>query len=139
MPVYKDKNGTWYVMTRCDDWQGQRKQKCKRGFKTKREAQDWERRFLLQQGGELDMLFKDFYKLYEQDMKARLKQNTWEHMPDMEKVKALTSLLEERSGLDVREAVVRFYNYLSIEETRIYDKETDYLLNTLGVEIELPF
>ena len=70
MSVYKDKNGTWYVMTRCDDWQGQRKQKCKRGFKTKREAQDWERRFLLQQGGDLDMLFKDFYKLYEQDMKA---------------------------------------------------------------------
>lgn len=79
MPVYKDKNGTWYVMTRCDDWQGQRKQKCKRGFKTKREAQGWERRFLLQQGGDLDMLFGDFYKLYEQDMKARLKQNTWEH------------------------------------------------------------
>lgn len=40
MPVYKDKNGSWYVMTRCDDWQGKRKQKCKRGFKTKREAQD---------------------------------------------------------------------------------------------------
>ena len=57
----------------------------------------------------------------------------------MEKVKALTSLLEERSGLDVREALVRFYNYLSIEETRIFDKETDYLLDTLGVEIELPF
>ena len=62
MPAYKDKNGTWYVMTRCDDWQGERKQKCKRGFKTKREAQDWERRFLLQQGGDLDMLFGDFYK-----------------------------------------------------------------------------
>ena len=60
-------------------------------------------------------------------------------MPDMEKVKALTSLLEERSGLDVREALVRFYNYLSIEEIRIFEKETDYLLHTLGVEIELPF
>lgn len=60
-------------------------------------------------------------------------------MPDMEKVEKLTSILEERSGLDVREAVVRFCNYLSIEETRIYDKETDYLLDTLGVEIELPF
>lgn len=60
-------------------------------------------------------------------------------MPDMEKVEKLTSILEERSGLDVREVVVRFYNYLSIEETRIYDKETDYLLDTLGVEIELPF
>ena len=50
-------------------------------------------------------------------------------MPDMERVEKLTSILEERSGLDVREAVVRFYNYLSIEETRIYDKETDYLLD----------
>lgn len=58
---------------------------------------------------------------------------------DMEKVKALTSILEERSGLDVREALVRFYNYLSSEETRIYDKEVDYLRDTLGVEVELPF
>ena len=35
MPVYKDKNGTWYAMVRYEDWQGQRKQKCKRGFVTK--------------------------------------------------------------------------------------------------------
>lgn len=60
-------------------------------------------------------------------------------MPDMKKVEKLTSILEERSGLDVRETLVRFYNYLSSEESRIFDKETDYLLDTLGVEIELPF
>ncbi len=60
-------------------------------------------------------------------------------MADMEKVKVLTSILEERSGLDVREALVRFYDYLTSEETRIYDKETDHLLETLGVEVELPF
>lgn len=60
-------------------------------------------------------------------------------MVDMEKVKAVTSIIEERSGLDVREALVHFYNYLSSEETRIYDKETDHLLETLGVEVELPF
>ena len=101
MPVYKDKNGTWYVMTRCDDWQGHRKQKCKRGFKTKREAQDWERRFLLQQGGDLDMLFKDFYKLYEQDMKARLKQNTWEHKACVIKSKILP-YFGEKSMKDIQ-------------------------------------
>ena len=56
-------------------------------------------------------------------------------MVDMEKVEKLTSILEERSGLDVREALV----HLSSEQTRIFDKETDYLLDTLGVEIELPF
>ena len=101
MSVYKDKNGTWYVMTRCDDWQGQRKQRCKRGFKTKREAQDWERRFLLQQGGDLDMLFKDFYKLYEQDMKARLKQNTWEHKACVIKSKILP-YFGEKSMKDIQ-------------------------------------
>ncbi len=60
-------------------------------------------------------------------------------MVDMEKVKVLTSILEDRSGLDIRKALVRFYDYLSSEETRIYDKETDHLLETLGVEVELPF
>ena len=40
-------------------------------------------------------------------------------MPDMEKVKALTSLLEERSGLDVREALVRFC--LFIENSGLLD------------------
>jgi len=36
-------------------------------------------------------------------------------------------------------AVVRFYSYLSSEESKTYDKEVDYLLETLGVEVELPF
>lgn len=60
-------------------------------------------------------------------------------MTDMEKVKILTSLLEERSGLDVRKAVVRFYNYLSSDESKTYDKEVDYLVEKLGVDVELPF
>ena len=35
MAVYKNEsNNTWYVMTRYQDWTGERKQKCKRGFKT---------------------------------------------------------------------------------------------------------
>ena len=47
MPVFKDEaRGTWYVMVRYQDWTGERKQKCKRGFATKREAQEWERAFL---------------------------------------------------------------------------------------------
>ena len=43
MPVYKDKNsGRWYVMVRYTDWMGEKKQKCQRGFATRREALDWE-------------------------------------------------------------------------------------------------
>ena len=84
MPVYKDdKNGTWYVMTRYEDWKGEKKQKCKRGFATKREAQEWERTFQLKEAGDLEMTFEAFLELYERDMRPRLKENTWlskEHM-----------------------------------------------------------
>ena len=38
MPVFKNEdNGTWYVMARYVNWKGERKQKCKRGFATKKE------------------------------------------------------------------------------------------------------
>lgn len=60
-------------------------------------------------------------------------------MLDMEKVKTLTSLLEERSGLDVREAVARSFFYLNSYESMIYRNEIEYLLETLGVEEEPPF
>lgn len=78
MPVYKDeKNGSWYAMVRFEDWKGQRKQKCKRDFATKREAQEWERTFQQQNTGDLDMTFEAFCELYEKDMRPRLKENTW--------------------------------------------------------------
>lgn len=47
------------------------------------------------------MLFKDFYKLYEQDMKARLKQNTWEHKACVIKSKILP-YFGEKSMKDIQ-------------------------------------
>ena len=78
MPVFKNEgNGTWYVMARYVNWKGERKQKCKRGFATKREAQEWERKFQLQNSADLDMDFEAFTELYKNDVKNRLKENTW--------------------------------------------------------------
>ena len=46
MSVYKDEQrGTWYCIFRYNDWTGSQKQKCKRGFKTKREAKEYEEQF----------------------------------------------------------------------------------------------
>ena len=76
MPVFKNEdNGTWYVMARYVNWKGERKQKCKRGFATKREAQEWERMFKLQTSSDLDMSFEAFTELYINDVKNRLKEN----------------------------------------------------------------
>lgn len=72
-----EKNGTWYVQFRYTDWQGLRQQKLKRGFATKREAQEWEREFLMQKQADVTMSFESFAELYEKDIKPRLKENTW--------------------------------------------------------------
>lgn len=79
MAVYKEeKTNTWRVLYRYTDWNGERKQSQKRGFKTKREAQAWEREQLNKLGGDLDMTFNSFVGHYAEDMQTRLKENTWE-------------------------------------------------------------
>ena len=78
MAVYKeDKTNTWRVIYRYTDWNGERKQTQKRGFKTKREAQAWEHEQLNKKNADLDMKFKSFVELYTADVKTRLKENTW--------------------------------------------------------------
>ena len=78
MSVYKNSDsGTWYSICRFTDWKGVRKQKCRRGFTTKREAQEWEREFLMQRQADVDMTFDSFVQLYEKDIKPKLKLNTW--------------------------------------------------------------
>ena len=59
MPAYKDKaKGTWYASFYFENWTGKKEKKMKRGFKTKREALEWERTFLQQQTADLDMTFE---------------------------------------------------------------------------------
>lgn len=78
MSVHKDKKtGKWYVSCRYDNWDGARKQKMKRGFETKREAQSWEREFLQIKSSNLDMTFGAFLELYYNDRKSRIKKNTF--------------------------------------------------------------
>ena len=78
MAAFKDKkNGSWYVQFRYTDWRGERQQKLKRGFATKKEAQSWEREFLMQKQADVNMSFESFVALYEKDVKPKLKLNTW--------------------------------------------------------------
>ena len=78
MSVYKDeKNGKWYALAWYHDWKGEGRQKCKRGFETKKEAQDWERSYVQQNAAGIDMTFEAFCGLYEKDRRPRLKESTW--------------------------------------------------------------
>ena len=77
MPAYKDeKRKTWYAHFGYTDWTGEQKQVTKRGFSTKREALQYERDFLLQKSGSVDMTFRDFVQVYLQNRTPRLKEST---------------------------------------------------------------
>jgi integrase len=65
------------VQFRYTDWKGERQQKLKRGFATKKEAQAWEREFLMEKQADINMSFESFVGLYEKDIKPKIKLNTW--------------------------------------------------------------
>ena len=77
MKAEKDKKtGKWLIQYRYTDWQGKRRKSTKRGFATKREAEEWLQNFLITQKADFDMKFEDFWKMYCADMETRLREHT---------------------------------------------------------------
>lgn len=75
MPATRD-GKTWRSQFYYEDWQGVRHKKNKRGFKTKAEAEEWERNFRQQQRKDLDINFENFVEIYFYDMENRLREST---------------------------------------------------------------
>ena len=108
MAVIKNKKtNTYEVRTYYKDWTGARKQKTKRGFKRKCDAQDWERAFKLKENRSLDMTFGDFVNIYLNDIKPRIKYNTWltkKHIVDKKILPYFTDRkLQEIKTADIRQ------------------------------------
>ena len=75
--IRDEARGTWMMYTRYRDWQGNIKEKRKRGFNTKREALAYEREFLLEKSNNLNMDFGTFVAMYLKNLKPRIKYNTY--------------------------------------------------------------
>lgn len=77
MSVYKDKTqGTWYTSFRYVDWTGKKRQKMKRGFKTKRDALNYENEFKASVAVEPDMQMDKFIDIYFSDKRNELKESS---------------------------------------------------------------
>lgn len=77
MPVYKDEaKGTWYASFYYENWKGERVKKLKRGFRTKRDAEDFIARFKMEHSKDLEMKFDEFIEIYMRDLSNRIKENT---------------------------------------------------------------
>lgn len=84
MPAYKytlkdGKTIRWRAKFYVTDWTGAKKQICKRGFRTQREAKEYERLYLDQQNNTSDILFSSLVENYMEDMSHRLKPTTMEN------------------------------------------------------------
>ena len=97
MPVYKDeKTNTWRVIYRYKNALGQRTQGQKRGFETRREAVAWEHEQMSKHEIKLDMTFESFFEIYANDMKNRVRENTWKTKESIYEKKILPFFKDKR-------------------------------------------
>ena len=77
MPAYKDeKRNTWLSLFYYENWQGNKKKKQKRGFKTKKKALEWENNFKLSANANMDMALGAFVEIYFRDKEGELKERS---------------------------------------------------------------
>jgi len=78
MPAYYDKQAnTWYVKCYYTNYKGEKHQHKKRGFARKKDALEHERDFLKSKSADLTMTFSEFVKIYNDDMRPRLREHTY--------------------------------------------------------------
>lgn len=70
------KTGKWYVQFRYTDWTGETKKTTKRGFDTKKEAEEWLMNYLTAKDADINMSFGSLVELYFEDLSKRLREYT---------------------------------------------------------------
>ncbi|WWU65178.1 tyrosine-type recombinase/integrase [Clostridium baratii] len=108
MPTYKNKErGTYYCSFYYVDWTGKRKRKKKEGFKTKREADKFEREFLVKVQENTDIDFSTLVTLYLDDAKTRVRETTLENKKVLINLKVLpyfkNKIVSEIKPNDIRQ------------------------------------
>ena len=118
MPAYRDeKHGTFYASFYYTDFTGARRKKMKRGFKLKRDAQEWERQFLLQRNADPDMKFGDFVEIYRNDKRERIREHTWESKDNMINTKILPYFKDRTlSEIEPRDVIAWQNTLMSIRQ-----------------------
>lgn len=146
MPAYKNLNGSWYCSFYHKDWKGNNVRKKKAGFKTKRDALEWERKFIEQNEGNLEMSFEDFVEIYKEERMGRLKINEIEPIDVIRWQNELLAIRDDK-GKGYSQTYLRtirgqlrvvLNNVEYLEEDGIYNlikKESSY--EEMGVTYEL--
>lgn len=140
MTAYKDEvRGTWYVSFHYYDWTGKNKRKMKRGFKTRKEALEWEHNFKVKEADGIDMTFGEFFELYTSDMKPKLKLNAWRTKETIVNGKILP-YFKDKKIQDIRAAdIIKWQNEISVIKTPSGKPLKPTYLKTIQAELSAIF
>lgn len=105
MSVYEDRSsGCWISSCRFKDANGTPKRTTKRGFKTREEAENWERR-LKSEANIRTLTLSEFFQVYARDIKPAVAASTWEDKAVLfrDKIKPYLgkTFIEELSSQDI--------------------------------------
>ena len=139
MSVSKDPSGKWMVSVRHKDYTGKVKQTLKRGFKTKREGQAWEREFLKKAHINLDMTFESFVEIYTSGIKERVKKNTWLTKENIINSKLLPHF-KDKKMCEIKPAdVIAWQNYMMQSKNDKGEKFSPTYLKTIHNQLSAIF
>lgn len=140
MPVYKDEErGTWYASFYYTNWMGEKKLKKKRGFKTKREAKDFETQFLAKNSSDPTMSFKSLYELYQDDFESRIRSGTKAGKKNMIETHILP-YFENRKINEISEADIRkWQNTMLQKRKKNGEPYSETYLRTLNSQLTAVF
>lgn len=140
MTAYKDEvRGTWYVSFHYYDWTSKNKRKMKRGFKTRKEALEWERNFKVKEADGIDMTFGEFFEVYTADMKPKLKLNAWRTKETIVNGKILP-YFKDKKIQDIGAAdIIKWQNKISSMKGPMGKKLKPTYLKTIQAELSAIF
>lgn len=134
MPSYKDeKTGLWFCKFNYRDYKGNIKQKKKSGFVKKKDADAWERDFLLASQGQPNMAFSDFLEIYKKDCypQMRLRSQQTKNNRHKKLIKYFSDKpLDEITPLDIKKWQNSLINQdLSSSYIKVLQNELSAILN----------
>lgn len=133
MTVYKDeKQGTWYTIFRYADWTGKKKQKMKRGFRTKRDALAYENEFKNTNSQDMDMMLASFVQVYFEDKKNELKPNSVRNKKHMIEKHILPYFGERKMNEITPAEIIQWQNRIQeIDLSKTYERMLQNQINAL--------
>lgn len=132
MAVYKDNNKTWRCVIRYVDWKGEKKQTTRRGFRTKKEAQEFEIEFRKKATADMDMLLSSFVNVYYEDKKNELKASTMRNKRHMIEAHILPYFGERKMNEITPAEVIQWQNSIKeLDKKETYERMLQNQLNAL--------